>query len=115
MLSAERLHEVLETRCIRRLITPHLLPAIRKLREAGHRRICCLSGRSMMRQAGYLMVEGLPVVKWNLGLPSGDGDDLGLLGLAWHLELRALALLSSPPLSGGSASEDGRQPRDEEG
>ena len=99
MLSAERLHEVLETRCIRRLITPHLLLA---------------TGRSLMRQAGYLMVEGLPAVKWNLGLP-GDGDDLGLLDLAWHLELRALALLSSPPLSGGSASEDGRQPRDEEG
>ncbi|MEK7952223.1 LacI family DNA-binding transcriptional regulator [Luteolibacter soli] len=115
-LSAERLHEVLETRDIRGLIVPphvssegwngfpwekyavvsfgrccngprghsvvpsaaaNLLLAIRKLREAGHRRIGCLTGSSLLRQAGYCMMECLPMVK--RGLP-GD-DDLAILDL----------------------------------
>ena len=116
-LSAERLHEVLETRNIRGLIVPphlsseswrgfpwenyavvsfgrccngprghsvvpsaagNILLAIHKLREAGHRRIGCLTGDSLLRQAGYCMVEGLPAVKRNLAC----GDDLALLDLA---------------------------------
>lgn len=116
-LSAERLHEVLETRSIRGLIVPphlsseawngfpwenyavvsfgrccngprghsvvpsaagNLLLAIHKLREAGYRRIGCLTGDSLLRQAGYCMVEGLPAVRRNLAC----GDDLPLLDLA---------------------------------
>ena len=116
-LSAERLHEVLETRCIRGLIVPphlcsgawsefpwesyavvsfgrccngprghsvlpsaaaNLLLAIHKLRDAGHRRIGCLTGRALLRKAGYCMVESLPTVKRNLG----GSDDLVLLDLA---------------------------------
>ncbi|MCW1921220.1 LacI family DNA-binding transcriptional regulator [Luteolibacter arcticus] len=125
-LSAERLHEVLDTRCIRGLIVPphpssqawlgfpwesydvvsfgrccegprghsampsavaNLLLAIRKLREAGHRRIGCLTGRSLLRQAGYCMVESLPAVKRNLP----DDDDLALLDLASVSESKVAA------------------------
>ncbi|RYD66650.1 MAG: LacI family transcriptional regulator [Verrucomicrobiaceae bacterium] len=116
-LSAERLHEVLDTRNIRGLIVPphlsseawgefpwekyavvsfgrccngprghsvvpsaagNLLLAIHKLRETGCRRIGCLAGQSLLRQAGYCMVESLPAVKRNLAC----GDDLVLLDLA---------------------------------
>ena len=116
-LSAERLHEVLETRNIRGLIVPphlssdawgkfpwekyavvsfgrccngprghsvmpsaagNLLLAIHKLREVGYRRIGCLTGDSLLRQAGYCLVEGLPAVRRNLAC----GYDLPLLDLA---------------------------------
>jgi DNA-binding LacI/PurR family transcriptional regulator len=56
----------------------NLMLAIRKLREAGHRRIGCLTGNSLLRQAGYCMVEGLSAVKRSL---AGD-DDFALLDLA---------------------------------
>lgn len=48
--------------------TANMVLAIRQMQEKGYKRIGCVTGASLLRAAGYCMVESLPAVKRTLGM-----------------------------------------------